>query len=104
MSKYGFGGGVKLPEPAAPKTRKTVDPGALEQALAAGEELGFISREASAPKRKPGPKRTEPQDKVSIPGPKRVVDAFRNYCTEENVTLWQGLEQLLEMQRGRGGR
>lgn len=104
MSKYGFGGGVKLPDPVPSKPREAVDPRSLEQALAAGEELGFVSREAPASRRKPGPKRTEPQDKVSIPGPKRVIDAFRRYCTEENVTLWQGLEQLLEKQRGRGGR
>lgn len=100
MSKYGFGGGLDLPAPTPPRTRAPVDKVALQEAVTAGEQLGFVSREPLA-KRKPGPKRTEAQDKVSIPGPKRVIDAFRQYCAEENVTLWQGLEALLEGQVGR---
>jgi hypothetical protein len=99
MSKYGFGGGIELPPPTPHEPRARVDRGDLQEAIVAGERLGFVSREP-APKRKPGPKRTEVQDKVSIPGPKRVIDAFRAYCTEENLTLWQGLERLLEGQGG----
>jgi hypothetical protein len=72
--------------------------GALKEAVEAGTTLGFVSREPTA-KRKPGPKRTEAQDKVSIPGPKRVIDQFRAFCTEQNVTLWEGLDLLLQ---GRG--
>jgi hypothetical protein len=51
---------------------------------------------------KPGPKRKEPQDKISIPGPKRVVDDFRTFCSTRDLTLWQGLELLLEDQKGKG--
>jgi hypothetical protein len=51
---------------------------------------------------KPGPKRKEPQDKISIPGPKRVVDALRTFCSMRDRTLWQGLELLLEEQKGKG--
>ena len=70
--------------------------GALKDAVEAGTTLGFVSREPAAAKRKPGPKRTEAQDKVSIPGPKRVIDQFRTFCTEQNVTLWEGLDLLLQ--------
>ena len=96
--KYGFGGGIELPKIDSPKPRAVPDQGALEEAVEAGTTLGFVSREPSA-KRRPGPKRTEAQDKVSIPGPKRVIDQFRAFCTEQNVTLWEGLETLLQ---GRG--
>ena len=96
-SKYGFGGGIDLPPPSPAKPRQPVEKQALQEAVAAGEKLGFVSREPAL-KRRPGPKRTEAQDKVSIPGPKRVIDAFRAYCTDENLTLWQGLERLLEGQ------
>ncbi len=100
-SKYGFGGGLDLPPPSPAKARQPDEKLALQEAVAAGEKLGFVSREpASTLKRRPGPKRTEAQDKVSIPGPKRVIDAFRAYCTDENLTLWQGLERLLEGQGG----
>lgn len=100
--KYGFsGGGIELPKPK-PKSKPKPRPEAeqVEQAVEAGNELGFVSREPSR-RAKPGPKRTEPQDKVTVPGPKRVIDAFRNYCRSDDLTLWQGLERLLEDQKGR---
>jgi hypothetical protein len=97
--KYGFGGGIELPKMDAPKPRIALDQGALKDAVEAGTTLGFVSREPTTAKRKPGPKRTEAQDKVSIPGPKRVIDQFRAFCTEQNVTLWEGLDILLQ---GRG--
>lgn len=97
-SKYGFGGGIELPKAEPAKPRVVPDQNAIKDAVAAGSSLGFVSREPAI-KRKPGPKRSEPQDKVSIPGPKRVIDEFRAFCTEQNVTLWEGLDMLL---RGRG--
>lgn len=100
--KYGFGGGIDLPEtPPASNTRPKVDRSSLSEAVKAGADLGFVSREPTT-RLKPGPKRKEPQGKVSIPGPKRVVDDFRAYCMSRNLTLWQGLELLLEEQKGRG--
>ena len=96
--KYGFWGGIELPKADSPKPRLVPDQSALKEALEAGVTLGFVSREPTA-RRKPGPKRTEAQDKVSVPGPKRVIDQFRAFCTEQNVTLWEGLELLLQ---GRG--
>lgn len=102
MSKYGFGGGIELPKTTTPsKPRPKIETEHVEKAVQAGTELGFVSREASN-RLKPGPKRTEPQDKVSIPGPKRVTDDFRNFCRTHNMTLWQGLEYLLKVERDRG--
>ena len=103
MSKYGFGGGIDLPKPSeSSKTRPKVEPGSVEKAVEAGKSLGFVSREGST-RLKPGPKRKEPQDKVSIPGPKRVVDEFRAFCRERDLTLWQGLELLLSKKRNGSG-
>ena len=103
MSKYGFGGGIELPKTTtSTKPRPKIEAESVERAVQAGSQLGFVSREPST-RLKPGPKRTEPQDKVSIPGPKRVVDDFRNFCRLRNLTLWQGLEYLLNAEKGRGG-
>lgn len=102
MSKYGFSGGIELPKTSTTKkTRPKVAAESVEKAVQAGSELGFVSREPSI-RLKPGPKRKEPQDKVSIPGPKRVVDEFRSFCRMRNMTLWQGLEYLLGREQGRG--
>lgn len=101
MSKYGFGGGIELPKTETKKTRREVEPAAVEQAVEAGQSLGFVAREP-ANRLKPGPKRKEPQDKVSVPGPKRVIDDFRSFCRERNITLWQGLELLLDAEKRRG--
>jgi hypothetical protein len=94
-SKYGFGGGIQLlkQEPTPPRSRQGAPD--LSNALKAGSDLGFVNREPST-RRKPGPKRTEPQDKVSIPGPKRIIDRYRAFCVQRNLTLWQGLEHLLD--------
>jgi hypothetical protein len=99
MSKYGFSGGIDLPQAAPDRpARRKVDTDSLTQAVQAGNQLGFVSREQARPT-KPGPKRREPQDKVSIPGPKRVTDEFRTFCRERDLTLWEGLELLLDGQK-----
>lgn len=95
-SKYGFGGGIQLPKMEAAPPRQRQEAPDLSKALRAGNDLGFVSREPSN-RRKPGPKRTEAQDKVSIPGPKRIIDRYRAHCAERNLTLWQGLEELLDV-------
>jgi len=101
MSKYGFSGGIDLPQTAPDRpARRKVDTDSLTQAVQAGNGLGFVSREP-ARRTKPGPKRREPQDKVSIPGPKRVTDEFRAFCRERDLTLWEGLELLLDGQKGK---
>jgi hypothetical protein len=100
-SKYGFGGGIDLPKSTSSPQRKPVDRSSISEAVQAGQQLGFVSREPSA-RRKPGPKRKEPQDKVSIPGPKRIIDRYRDFCTVQDLTLWQGLELLLDREESRG--
>lgn len=102
-SKYGFGGGIQLPKVESSTPRAQQKSPDLSRALKAGNDLGFVSREPIS-RRKPGPKRMEAQDKVSIPGPKRIIDRYRTYCAEHNLTLWQGLEELLNKVDGRGSR
>ena len=102
-SKYGFGGGIKLPKAdAAPKVLPKADHNRLTEAVQAGDSLGFVDREPAG-RRTPGPKRTEPQAKISIPGPTRVIDSFRAFYQEHDVTLWRGLELLLSDKRGGSG-
>ena len=99
--KYGFNSGIELPSQSRTAERDPLDLAALKEAVRAGNELGFVDRDPPA-RRKPGPKRTEPQEKVSIPGPKRVIDKYRDFCIEQDVTLWRGLEILLSENESRG--
>ena len=94
-SKYGFGGGIQLPRQEPTPSRPRQETPDLSKALKAGDDPGFVNRGPSF-RLKPGPKRTEPQDKVSIPGPKRIIDRYRACCPERNLTLWKGLEDLLD--------
>lgn len=98
-SKYGFGGGLSLPaaQPAPP--RKPAEMQTIRRAVEAGNDLGFVNREPSV-RLRPGPKRVEPQDKVSIPGPQRVTDRYRTFCAARDLTLWQGLELLMDAEDG----
>ena len=99
MSKFGFSDSIKeppaieLPKPA--KSGKKPDKAKVAKAVAAGKDLGFVSREGQGTVRRTGRKRTEPQGKLLIAGPERVIEQFRAYCDQEGVSYWAGLEVLL---------
>jgi hypothetical protein len=93
---YGFGsskGTIELPK--ATKAKVEQKPTSLEQIAEAGKELGFVSREHRQARR-PGPKRTEPQGKLTLTGPKRVLDQLQAKCDEMGgVPYWKAIEDLL---------
>lgn len=72
---------------------------AVLAAVKAGQGQGFVSRQVQteASRRKPGPRRTEPQDKLMLTGPKRVLDRLREKADAMGgVPYWQALEALLD--------
>ena len=74
----------------------------IEQIARAGQALGFVSREKTAG-RKPGPKRTEPQGKLTLTGPKRVLERLQARCdVMGNVPYWKAIEHLLDETKGAG--
>ena len=110
MGKYGFGEEEGPVDPPAaitlpkPKKKSADKPSAdvVREAARAGEKLGFVSREPAAkpPVRKAGRRKlVEEQDKLFIAGPLRVLQAFREYCDQEQLqNYWTGLERLLQQQ------
>lgn len=85
---------VKLPPAPAAKKPEPVN---LGQVLQAGSALGFVSRDAGPARRKTGPKRTEPQDKITIAGPKRIIDRLKAYCDREGgLTYHAAIDALLD--------
>lgn len=80
------------------KANSPVPKEAVLAAVKAGQGQGFVSRQTQvdAPRRKPGPRRTEPQDKLMLTGPKRVLDRLREEADSMGgVPYWQALEALL---------
>ena len=99
---YGFGEEPKkisLPKSRKSKSRSR-DLDGIRVAAEIGEQQGFVDRSpAEKPKRtklKPGRKRTEEQDRITIPGPKRVIERLRIVAHSNNVPVWRALEMALD--------
>jgi hypothetical protein len=56
------------------------------------EEQGWPNRAA----KKPGPKRREPRTVLTMNGPNRVLDTFRAYADDLEVSQWKALEQMMK--------
>lgn len=70
---------------------------AMNNILQAGAELGFISRETTK-RRRPGPRRTEAQDKITVTGPKRVIDQLKAYCDSKgSISYCDAIAELLDI-------
>ncbi len=99
MSKFGFDNKDKIDLPIPPKSKSKASSATIQEVAEAGKSLGFVSREASSskPARRRGRQQTEPQDKMLVTGPKRVIDAFKDYCDREgSASYCAGLENLLK--------
>ena len=56
------------------------------------ESQGWSSREP----KKPGPKRRESRTVLTMNGPNRVLDAFRAYAYDLEVSQWKALEHMMK--------
>lgn len=84
--------GITLP----PARKKPVEAAAdLARVKQAGQELGFVSRDTTA-RRKPGPKRKEAQDRLTVTGPKRVIDRLKAYSDGTGLSYCEAIEALLD--------
>jgi esterase/lipase superfamily enzyme len=85
---------------AKPMVRKTQD----ELADRLARSQGFTSREAvsAAPvlmKKRRRVQHDEPVDQLSIRGPVRVLNGFIDYCEENKLSYWEGMERLVAQSR-----
>jgi len=86
---------TKAPRKAKPKppVRKAQDD--LADRLAKSQ--GFTSREAAPVlmKKRRRVHHAEPVDQLSIRGPVRVLNGFIDYCEENKLSYWEGMERLV---------
>lgn len=83
---------VKLPPVKARPAERAPD---IARALQAGQELGFVPRDIVT-RRKPGPKRKEAQDRLTMTGPKRIIDRLKAYSDKEGLSYCEAIEALLD--------
>ena len=92
--------------PRKPKAKPAVRKAQDDLADRLAKSQGFTSREAaplqaqaaSAPvlmKKRRRVQHSEPVDQLSIRGPVRVLNGFIDYCEENKLSYWEGLEQLV---------
>uniref|UniRef100_UPI003100B971 hypothetical protein n=1 Tax=Neorhizobium sp. EC2-8 TaxID=3129230 RepID=UPI003100B971 len=90
---------MQLPKPSR---EAAVERPAITNVLQAGAELGFVSREATT-RRKPGPRRIEAQDKITVTGPKRVIDRLKAYSDAMGgVSYCEAIDALLNAVEAKG--
>ena len=87
--------GIKLPPVRKTAAVPAAPAGDIARALQAGQELGFVSRDSVA-RRKPGPKSKEPHDRLTVTGPKRVIDRLKAYSDGAGLTYCEAIEALLD--------
>lgn len=86
----GFGKAIDIsgfkPKPQPTTTHEADD--------AVADRHGFVSREATTrvAKRKPT---SEPLDSIYVRGPLRVINDFKTYCNERELSYAAALEELL---------
>jgi hypothetical protein len=81
---------VKLKSTGEPKP----DTKKLAELAEAGRDLGFVPREARAPKTRR--RKREKRSNILIHGPERVLVRFRDYADREDLSYWEAIERLLE--------
>ena len=87
--------GIKLPPVRKAAAVPAAPAGDIARAVQAGQELGFVSRDTVA-RRKPGPKRKEAQDRLTVTGPKRVIDRLKAYSDGAGLSYCEAIEALLD--------
>ena len=99
MTDYGFNEDDSTPPPLK-KTKSTLKQLDVESAVAEGEQLGFVARPMGSRShkrsRRNGRRQVEPQGKLLVTGPERVLDQLREIAAKDGVPYWVVIEDLLD--------
>ena len=88
--------------PRKPKAKPPVRKAQDDLADRIAKSQGFTSREAAAApaapvlmKKRRRIQHAEPVDQLSIRGPVRVLNDFIDYCEDNKLSYWEGMERLV---------
>ena len=94
MSRFGFDETpLRLPKLTSTVARKPAAE-TMAEISQAGRELGFVPREAKAPRARR--RKREKRSNMLIHGPERVLARFRDYADRTDVSYWEAIERLLD--------
>lgn len=100
MSNYGFEDEDDFVPPRLPKRQNRAPKSAIQTAVKAGNDMGFVPRESATRKAVEVKDRRsinrEPQGKILITGPERVLEKLRKISIDTNEPYWRVLEKLIK--------
>jgi hypothetical protein len=100
MSNYGFDDNEDFTPPPLPKRKTSVDKVNIKTAVKAGNDMGFVPRDLPPVQKTEGRDRRslnkEPQGKILITGPERVLGKLRDMSIKRNEPYWKVIESLLD--------
>ena len=95
MSNYGLDEDDDFTPPQLPKRATKAAKDVVQTAIKAGNDIGFVPR--SVPEKKDRRfLNKEPQGKILVTGPERVLDKLRAMSIQNNVPYWKVIEDLLD--------
>ena len=101
MTGYGFNDDDEPQElPKLLKKRKTVSKTEMQTVGMAGQELGFVSRTPTPQPRNRRLANREPQGKILVTGPERVLEKLRDLSISTNQPYWKVIEDLMANSSG----
>lgn len=68
----------------------------LDRVDAAGDALGFKSREANRPPTLRRRREIGPTVAINTRAPERVAEPFIQFCEENRYSYWEGIEELMK--------
>lgn len=100
MTRIGFEKGPLRLSEIKPVEKRKPSKDETEEAVRAGHELGFVPREVprepeTAPRTRN--RKREKRGNLLIHGPDRVLARFRDFADEADLSYWEAIDRLLDL-------
>lgn len=97
MTDYGFNNDEEFIAPKLPKKKQNNLPKEIvAEAVEEGASLGFVKRGGGVTSKTRRDINREPQGKILVTGPERIMDRLRETSIKHNLPYWRVIELLLD--------
>ena len=102
MTRIGFEKGPLRLSEIKPVEKRKPSKNETDGAVKAGHELGFVPREVPL-EPKPSPRtrnrKREKRGNLLIHGPERVLTRFRDFADDADLSYWEAIDRLLDLEQ-----